>query len=131
MRGRRGHTRGVLKEFPHVKQEHSGGRRRWFEDELVELVVWYRENGAIDGFQICYPGSDQRERALTWREGAGFSHAAVDAGDERPDKNLTPVLVADGAVPWAALIADFDTRSRELEAPLREFVMRHLWRGGA
>ncbi|MBI2510908.1 MAG: hypothetical protein HYV96_02925 [Opitutae bacterium] len=123
-----GKLSGVLAEFKQVKQEASGGRRRWFEDEAMELIVWYRGDGAVDGFQLCYPGADRRERALTWRTVGGFSHALVDSGDTRPDKNLTPVLTPDGVVPWAKIETEFGARAAELEPELREFVAGHLRR---
>lgn len=112
-----------------MTQEAGGGRRRWFEDEALELIVWYRGDGACDGFQLCYPGADRRERALTWREARGFSHAVVDPGDTRPDKNLTPVLTPDGAVPWARLEREFDARAARLEPAVRDFVAERLREG--
>lgn len=31
----------MLKEFAGVKQEEAGLCRRWFEDDGMELIVWY------------------------------------------------------------------------------------------
>lgn len=122
---------GVLEEFNHVRQEPGAGRRRWFQGGGLELIVWLDAAGRTEGFQICYPGEMKREHALTWRERGGFSHARVDAGDTRPDKNLTPILVQDGAVPWAMLRAEFAEGSAKLDAALREFVSARLAEGGA
>jgi hypothetical protein len=119
-------ARGVLAEFKQVKQEAGGGRRRWFEDDAMELIVWYRGGEALEGFQLCYAGEDRRERALTWRMGRGFSHARVDTGDRRPDKDLTPVLIPDGAVPWEQLAAEFAMRAAEMEAAVRDFVIERM-----
>jgi hypothetical protein len=116
----------VLAEFTQVTQEIGAGRRRWFEDDVLELIVWYRGDGKWEGFQLCYPGPDSQELALTWWEGRGFSHARVDAGDTRPDKNLAPVLIPESHVPWSALEAQFVARSAELEPALREFVLTQL-----
>lgn len=121
-----GQALGVLEEFKQVKQEIGGRRRRWFEDDAMELIVWYRADGACEGFQLCYPGPDQQELALTWWEARGYSHARVDAGDSRPDKNLTPVLIPAGAVPWAVLETQFASRSAGLEPALRDFVLTRL-----
>lgn len=96
----------------------------------MELIVWLDETGRLEGFQICYPGAGQREHALTWREGSGFSHARVDTGDTRPDKNLTPILVPDGEVPWDRLRADFAAGGAQLEASVRDFVSGRLAEGG-
>lgn len=89
----------------------------------MELIVWSGQNGQATGFQLCYLGPDRQERALTWRPGRGFTHALVDGGDSRPDKNMTPILVKDGAVPWLLVQREFERRSADLEAGLREFVL--------
>ena len=58
----------MLHEIKNVRQEAGGGRRRWFESEGMDVVVWMDGDGAIIGFQLCYDFG-QGERALTWREG--------------------------------------------------------------
>lgn len=118
----------MLTEIHSVMQERETSiRRRWFQDEGMELIVWYRGADA-DGFQLCYSKGDQRERALTWRAGGNFSHARVDQGDSRPDKDLTPILVQDGPIPWDWIHTEFADRSRELEPAVREFVLTALAR---
>lgn len=114
-----------------MKQEQGGGRRRWFQDEAMELIVWLGAAGQFEGFQLCYPGAGRREHALTWRAGGGFAHNRVDTGDTRPDKNMTPILVADGEVPWEGLRRDFAARGAALEPALREFVNARLAEGGS
>jgi hypothetical protein len=113
--------RPVLHEIKNVKQEAGAGRRRWFESDGLDLVVWLNADDAVDGFQICYD-LGHGEHALTWREGVGFAHSAVDAGDETPLKNKTPVLSPDNLVPWSEIARLFDDRSASLEAPLRQLV---------
>lgn len=108
-----------------MRQEGVGQHRRWFEDEQLELIVWY-EAAAVSGFQICYVANDRRERALTWQQGRGFSHSVVESGDTRPDKNMTPILVPDGAVPWGWVEREFAARNLELDAMVREFVLGKL-----
>jgi hypothetical protein len=90
------------------------------------LIVWYEAEGGIAGFQLCYGGGTVPEHALTWRRGAGFAHHFVDAGDDRPERNETPVLLPDGAVPWENLTALFIARSHSLDADLRELVLQWL-----
>ncbi len=104
-----------------MKQERGGGRRRWFESDGLELVVWLGDHANVTGFQLCYDFG-RGERALTWREETGFAHSAVDAGDETPLKNQTPILVPDGTVPWTKVAKLFDERSGTLEPALRRFV---------
>ncbi len=120
--------RGVLKEMCNVRQERPSGRRRWFDDDLsaIELIVWYDAAEKIDGFQLCYDLGGG-EHALTWRPKVGFTHNAIDAGSEEgPFKNLTPVLVPVGSVPWAELVKRFAGSSASLEPPLRELVATRL-----
>ena len=114
----------VLAENRSVKQERAG-RRRWFEDDEIELIVWYRPAGEIEGFQICYGRPDDGQ-ALTWRLGTGFALDRIDAGDATPLKNETPILAPDGAIPWAEITALFLDRSVGLEAPLRDLVLKKL-----
>ncbi|MDQ5979685.1 MAG: hypothetical protein QG602_2660 [Verrucomicrobiota bacterium] len=106
------------------------GRRRWFQGSGFELVVWLDATERLEGFQICYVGALQREHALTWRRLSGFAHNRVDTGDTRPDKNLTPILVPDGAVPWERLRREFAECSEGMEAALRDFVSARLAEGG-
>jgi|SRR6478735_5811649 len=116
----------MLTELHSVTQERGTSiRRRWFQDDGMELIVWYRGDAA-DGFQLCYSNGDRHERALTWRVGGGFSHARVDQGDSRPTKDRTPILVQDGPVPWDWIDAEFAERSHQLEPAVREFVLAAL-----
>jgi len=116
----------VLREIRNVKQEGGPGRRRWFEAEALELVVWFGGNEEqVSGFQVCYD-LGRGERALTWREGAGFTHSIVDTGDADPLRNETPVLRLDPQVPWAEITRAFEACSGELESGLRELVQEKL-----
>ena len=110
----------MLIENRNVRQE-PGLRRRWFEDDGLELVVWEDAAGAVEGFQLC-----RLEHALTWRRDAGFTHARIDEGDTNPWKNLTPVLVPNGVVPWAEFTEKFRAGSATLEKNLRELVLARL-----
>lgn len=115
----------VLEEFKQVKQEPGAGRRRWFSDDGLELILWFGAAEQPEGFQLCYE-TGPHEHALTWRTDRGFTHARVDTGDTRPDKNLTPVLTQDGAVPWEWIQTNFAARSGAVPAALRAFVLQHL-----
>lgn len=117
----------VLKEIRNVRQEPTAGRRRWFDDDVLplEFIVWYSPADAIEGFQICYD-LGHGEYALTWRPAVGFAHHAVDSGSVGPFSNRTPILLADGVVPWVAVTERFEQCSRSLEPALREFVGQRL-----
>ena len=119
----------MLTEISRVRQESGTGRRRWFQGDGIELIVWQDAGGSPEGFQICYQQRGIAEHALTWRRQQGFSHARVDSGDTRPDKNLTPILVPDGPVPWEHLRREFAEVSETMETWLKEFVAKRLAEG--
>lgn len=117
----------MLREIKAVHQERADGHRRWFESDGLDFVVWYNRENALVGFQLCYD-LGAGEHALTWRPETGFVHSRIDAGEDAPLRNLTPVLEPDRVVPWQAIARRFDERSRDLEAPLRELVKTQLAR---
>jgi hypothetical protein len=88
--------------------------------------VWYDAAGMIRGFQICYQAGLDSEQALTWRRGQGFAHDLVDDGENRPDKNQTPVLIPDGRVPWERISAELLLRGVTLEPELRSLILERL-----
>ena len=45
--------------------------RRWLSDDFFDLVIWYRPDDTIYGFQLCYD-KPSWERALTWMSDRGF-----------------------------------------------------------
>ena len=111
----------MLHEIKNVRQESGAGRRRWFESEGLELVVWLDHVDGVAGFQLCYD-LGHGDHALTWRAGTGFAHSSIDTGDESPFVNRTPILQPDGNVPWADLEQLFDARSERLDPTLRQIV---------
>ena len=115
----------VLHEIKNVKQERGAGRRRWFESDGFDLVVWLDRADRITGFQICYD-LGHGEHALTWRAGTGFAHSTIDTGDDSPFVNRTPVLEPDGNVPWSEIAHVFDDRSQSLDPVLRQLVHDRL-----
>jgi len=116
----------VFLEIKHLNQERGTGRRRWFESDGLDFVVWYGSSGQVTGFQLCYDFG-QGEHALTWREGTGFVHSRIDAGDQSPLKNRSPTLELTSAVPpWSRLAEKFDVQSDSLEPELRRLVGRKL-----
>lgn len=84
--------------------------------------MWYTEDGAIFGFQLCYD-KQKSERALTWLPQSGLSHHRVDDGE---DPALTykrsPELVADGVFDASAVSLRFLRISRALPQEVVEFV---------
>ncbi len=113
----------MLKE---ISQETRKDRsRRWFADDYFGLIVWTGPDDGISGFQLCY-GIQDDERALTWTREMGYSHERVDAGEENPTKNKTPILVPDGMFPAGEVLKQFLTRSTEIDPAISAFVSDKL-----
>ena len=95
--------------------------RRWLSDDYFDLIIWYRPDDTIHGFQLCY---DKRywERALTWVSGRGYSHMAVDSGEQVYPPNQTPILVPDGSFPADTVLHEFARRGNALPAELQKLV---------
>ena len=117
--------RFVFREIVNVRQERAAGRRRWFESEHLDLVVWFDRADHVIGFQLLYD-LGEGEHALTWREGVGFVHSRVDLGDDGPFSNLTPILVANGRVPWPEVTQLFAPLGPSLDPELYRLVQDRL-----
>jgi hypothetical protein len=115
----------VLHELRNVRQVPGDHFRRWFSDENLEIVVWYGEDGAIFGFQVCYDPRDQ-PRALTWTQKRGFSHATVDAGEDKPTSNRTPMLSPSHDYDAAKVREAFRTAAAGLPEKERAFIESKL-----
>ena len=118
----------LLRELSNTRQVPGEPRRRWFCSAELDLIVWV--DGAEEplGFQLCYDKL-VGERALTWRAGRGFDHAAVDNGEGMPTKYKgTPILVADGLFDSNRVADAFRDASADLPKPIRTFVADALAR---
>ena len=116
----------MLRELSDVRQIEGGRRRRWFQSDDEDLIVWYAEDDSIDGFQLCY---DRRghERALTWMRGQGFSHNRIDAGEGSALRyKRSPVLTADGRFDADSMVRRFTEISAALPPEVSEFVSGKL-----
>ena len=95
--------------------------RQWLSDDFFDLIIWYRPDNTIYGFQLCYD-KPYWERALTWMCDKGFSHLEVDTGEHIYRGNQTPILVPDGAFPGDTVLYEFKSRSNELPVAVRQLV---------
>ena len=112
----------MLQELNNVLQEpRTKGYRRWFEDEEMELIVWYSDSDQITGFQLCY---DIRawERVFTWRQDKGIQHSVMDSGEQSPLYNRSPMLIPFPKAPIEQVLAGFPARSQSLDRGIAECV---------
>lgn len=116
----------VLAEIRNVRQIPGEGRRRWFRDDDMDLIIWYDDSGILTGFQLCYD-KQEHEKALTWRKATGYEHHGVDSGEGvwRGTKG-TPVLTADGAFEQPRVLNLFDAHSERLDPRLRAYIRKRL-----
>lgn len=113
----------MLRETLKVAQVEGEHRRRWFNDEFFDLIVWFDELDQISGFQLCY-NIDVDEHALTWHRGHGFTHHAVDPGDDPPGPiKMTPILLADGVFSKENIIERFIKESGGIDIEIASFVL--------
>lgn len=121
----------AFREFQRTRQVRGEPRRRWFHTPIADLIVWLREDDSIDGFQFCYD-KDSREYALTWREGFGYSHMAVDAGERRGTSfKGAPILVANGAFDAQRILALFNAQAGTLPPGYASFIAAKIGEVGS
>lgn len=114
----------MLAEVP-VAQKEEHYRRRWFEDDFFELIVWFDSSNAIYGFQLCYPRYGD-ERALTWKPEMGFTHEKIDDSRVFGSMPATAILVPDGIFPSDMVISEFANRSKNIDDKISKFVLEKL-----
>src|SRR4051812_13107535 len=96
--------------------------RQWMTDDYFDLYVWYRDDGSIHGFQLCYDkGCDQR--ALTWSQPGNFSHQRIDDGEDSPQANRSPILTQACPFQTEPLRTEFLNRSAAVDAEIRGLIL--------
>lgn len=116
----------MLKEYTQVAQSRGvAGKRRWFSDDELDLIVWYDDIDAVVGFQLCYDRQG-KERAFTWDEQYGLRHALIDGGEQSPLRNDTPILVGGGVPDAAGALKCFRERSAGVDPDIVALVSLRL-----
>ena len=115
----------MLSEIRDVKQNEGEDRRRWFTDDYWDLYVWINDDGGLSGFQLCYEKA-YNEHALTWRQGAGFSHTRIDDGEQVASSHMTPMLVRDGFFDKDSIARRFKADSSHIDQSIVAFVLKKL-----
>jgi hypothetical protein len=119
---------GNVKERINVRQIPGESKRRWFSSEDFDLIVWLADDQSFNGFELCYD-KHRKEHSISWRDGAGFCHMAIDDGEQRPGKHkATPVLVPDGHFDAKRVCAAFSEISPLLPADIAGYVLNAIQR---
>lgn len=112
----------MLTETKNVPQVKGEPKRRWFADQLLDLVVWFNQHDEIVGFQLCYGRLGER-RALTWKKSSSYFHDRIDDGEEHPlVAKCSPILVADGPFEQQAIAERFKEESGNIDPQIASFV---------
>ena len=107
----------MLREIRTEKDRDSGLRRRWFNDDVLDLIVWFNEDGSIERFQLCYDKA-VAEHALSWSRLKGLSHSRVDDGEEGFTHKRSPILQVDGSFDSYRILTLLAQRSDTVETSL-------------
>ena len=54
--------------------------KRKYKRLSTDLIVFYDDHGAIEGFQFCYD-KNVNEQMMSWDCKQGYSHTAIDDGE--------------------------------------------------
>lgn len=115
-----------MKECVGVRQIPGEQKRRWFSSTDFDLIVWVSDAQAFTGFELCYDKL-RHERSIAWSPAKGFSHMAVDDGEQRPGKyKETPIMVPDGIFDARRVYLSFLDASRSLPKEVADFVSQAL-----
>jgi hypothetical protein len=112
----------MLKEITSVTQFDGEPKRRWFEDENFDLIMWQNDAEEIVGFELYYDKfTDQH--AMRWEKPAKYAHYRVDEGENKAGKQKSsPILISDRDFDGEKIAHLFKAESRELDKKISRFV---------
>ena len=118
----------MLKEFKDLYQRPGERRRRCFTDDTFELYFFYEPDGRIHSFHLLYLFKNDPMRALLWSLENGYRHCAIDDGEADAFTYGMSRLFTGTQTKFdkRAVLARFEDESKNLEASLRDLVIRHL-----
>src|SRR5262245_19982716 len=112
----------MLKEILHIRQFDGEPRRRWFEDEYFDLIVWFDEDGRLLEFELCYD-KGRNQRALRWQKLEHYSHFRVDDGEHHAGRGkASPILLHDPRFDREKVLRRFELESAGLEEGIARLV---------
>lgn len=115
----------MLYEILTAKKHDNGIPVKCFTDEYFDLTVWFDDNRNIISFQLTHD-KFHNPRALTWKQGHGFRHDAIDDGETPGRFKKSPVLIADGEFPKDTVVKRFEKESREIDPDIAGFILKKI-----
>jgi hypothetical protein len=116
----------VLREISGVRQDSVEVRRRWFQDDYLDLFVWTDRAGELVAFQLAYDRL-RDEHLIEWDHARGYLHRRVD---DSPGGVLgirpAAILTLGKRFPKYRVMTAFDARSDALPASIRAAVRARL-----
>jgi hypothetical protein len=116
----------MLREIRGIRRHDGEPHRRWFTDEYWDLFVW-EDDGDVVGFQLCY-GKPSSEHCISWQQGVGTAHHAVDDGESHPGSHKTPILVPNGRFTARDILERFHQDSSLIDSRVADVVCAELRR---
>jgi len=101
-------------------------RRRYFDDDWLEVFVWLDDTNQIVGFKLCYD-RHEGELAVTWRKDEGFELSPVHHGEETSlyGRSQFPVEI-DLPIPFAMLLQEWQARSAQIDPEVAAIIEARL-----
>lgn len=112
----------MLREITSIAQLIHEPKRRWFEDDYFDLIVWHDHQDEIISFELYY---DKRghQRAVRWEQPNRYAHYRVDEGEKRSGKSkASPVLIVEGEFDCSKVAFLFESESTRIDANIVNFV---------
>ena len=116
----------MLKEIRYIRQIEGEPRRRWFENEYFDLIVWFDHDGGILEFELCYDKT-KNQRALRWEGPERYSHFRVDDGEHHAGRGKSsPILLRDPRFDREKVLRRFELESAGLEHGIARLVQEKI-----
>jgi hypothetical protein len=93
----------------------------------MDVIIWIDESRSITAFELYYD-KNINEHVLVWRDGSGFSHLAVDDGEQKPVLSYkeAPILIPDGVFEADRVMRLFERTREDIPAELFKAVHHKL-----
>ncbi len=117
----------MLREITSSKRTEGPFERRWYQDDLFDLYVWFDAGGAITHFQLAYD-KPTIEKALDWKNDDGFMHYRVNQYSPEGPGSMTPLLIMDPKFPKQRVMRQFDESASAIDIGVASFVSQMLRR---